>query len=310
MRGNRMIDLIGNTPMVELRHIVPDHSARVLVKLESQNPTGSMKDRAALAMIQTAADDGRLSPNGTVVEYTGGSMGTSLAFVCAGLGFRCRLVSSDAFSQEKRDNMVALGAELVLVSSENRKITQDLIKTMIETARRLSQEPGYYWTDQLNNADATTGYFAMADEIWQQSEGKVTAFVHAVGTSHSLHGTTMRLWEHRRDIHVVAVEPAESPIISEGRSGAHRIEGIGLGFIVPHWQPNLVNEVMTVSTDDAKAMARRLAREEALMAGASTGANVVAALRLAERLGPGHTVVTVAVDDGIKYLSTDVYRPS
>lgn len=303
-----VLDAIGNTPIVELRHVVPAGHARVLVKLESRNPTGSMKDRMAFASISAAERDGRLPPSGTVVEYTGGSTGTSLALVCAAKGYPLRIVTSDAFSLEKRDHMRALGAELTIVPSDEGRITADLIRAMIERARRLGDEPGSWWVDQLNNADAADGYEPLGEEIWESTGGSVDAFVHSVGTAHSFHGTVAGLRRHRPDLLTVAIEPAESPILSEGRTGAHRIEGMGLGFVVPMWEPSDASEITTVSTDEAWAMARRLAREEALFGGASSGANVVAAIRIAERLGPGHTVVTLQVDSGLKYLSTPIYR--
>lgn len=302
------VDAIGKTPLVPLRRIVPEGAARVLLKLEGLNPTGSMKDRGALAMVTSAAAAGRLPSGGTVVEYTGGSMGMSLCFVAAALGFRAHMVSSDAFSQEKRDSMAAFGAQLTLVPSDNQKITASLIKEMIETARGLSQQPGHCWTDQLNNTDANAGYHVLGEEIWEQTEGQVDAFTHSIGTAHSIHGTTHALWQHNPQIRIVGIEPAESPIISEGRSGAHYIEGMGLGFIAPQFEPDLVNEVVTVSTDEAREMARRLAREEGIFGGVSTGCNVVAAIRLAERLGRGKTVVTLQCDTGLKYLSTPVFR--
>ncbi|CAA9563947.1 MAG: Cysteine synthase [uncultured Thermomicrobiales bacterium] len=308
--NQRVIELIGGTPVVELRSIVPPGHARVLVKLESHNPTGSMKDRAALAMVQRAADDGRLPPGGTVVECTSGSTGTSLAMVAVALGYRCLLVTSDAFSDEKLAHMRALGAELALIGSDDKQITESLVKALIETSRQLSEQPGHYWADQFHNPDGMAGYHALGEELARQVGGRLDAFVHSVGTAQSLHGTTEALRRHQPDVRVVAVEPAESPVYSAGRSGAHKIEGIGMGFVVPLWRPELVDEVLTVSTDEAKAMARQLAREEGLFGGASSGANVAAALRVAARLGPDATVATLLVDSGIKYLSTDVYHPA
>lgn len=303
-----ILDAIGNTPLVELHRIVPQGSARIVAKLEWANPTGSMKDRMARAAIEGAEADGRLHPGGTIVEYTGGTTGISLAFVCAAKGYKLQIVFSDAFSEEKALMMRALGAEITIVPSNNKGITEKLIKEMIEVARAMSQRPGYWWSDQLNNHDAIKGYYSLGEELWQQTEGNVHAFVHVVGTAHSIHGTTKALWEHNRDIHIVAVEPAESPVLSGGESGAHQIEGIGIGFIPPLWEADQVNEIMGVSTDEAKAMARRLAREEGIFAGISSGANVVAALRVAERLGSKATVATIIVDSGLRYLSTDVYR--
>jgi cysteine synthase A len=305
-----VLDAIGNTSIVRLRKVAPAGAADVWVKLEWENPTGSLKDRMARAVIARAAADGRLKPGGTVVEYTGGSTGTSLALVCAARGYRIRIVTSDAFSQEKRDHMAALGAELTLVPSEGGLTTRKLILDMIETARRLSQEPDTYWTDQLNNHDSIAGYESLGEEIWRQTEGKVGAFVHCVGTAASLRGVATVLQRHRPGVRIIAVEPAESSVLRGGPPGPHKIEGVGIGYTPPLWDPSLVDEIEPVRTDDAKEMARRLAREEALFAGTSSGANVVAAIRVAERLGPGATVVTLMADSGLKYLSTDVYRRS
>lgn len=299
---------IGNTPMIELRRVVPAGSARVLAKLEWANPTGSMKDRMAKAAIEAAEANGKLAPGGTVVEYTAGTTGISLAFVCAAKGYRIEIVFSDAFAEEKRRTMEAFGAHVTEVKSEHGRINESLIKEMIRTAAEISRRPGHWYSDQLRNHDAMSGYLPMGEEIWRQSEGSVTAFVHAVSTAHSIHGVTHALWKHNRTIQIVAVEPAESAVLSGQPSGSHKIEGIGIGFIPPLWEPELVNEIETVSTDDAKAMARRLAREEGIFAGTSTGANVVAALRVAQRLGPQATVATVIIDSGLRYLSTDVYR--
>lgn len=305
--ATNVLDSIGDTPLVQLRRLVPDASARVLVKIEGKNPTGSMKDRMAKAAIEGAERDGRLHSGGTVVEYTGGSTGTSLALVCAAKGYRLRIVTSDAFSQEKRDNMAALGAELVLIRSDRGRITEKLIKEMIGTAGELADEPGSWWVDQLSNHDAASGYHPMGEEIWTQTAGTVDAFVHAVGTSHSIHGVASVLRGRSSSLEITAVEPAESPILSEGVTGGHRIEGIGIGFVPPLWDPADADRFETVASTEAHEMTRRLAREEAIFAGASTGANVVAALRVAERLGPGATVVTIAVDSGLKYLLTEVF---
>lgn len=303
-----VLSAIGNTPMIELRKLVPAGSARVFAKLESANPTGSMKDRMAVAVIAAAAADGRLQPGGTVVEYTSGTTGVSLALVCAAKGYKLKVVFSDAFSDEKRRTMEAFGAEVTDVLSNNKQITEKLIKEMIATSEKMSSEPGHWWSDQLNNRDAVPGYFPMGEEIWSQTGGRIDAFVHTVGTAHSIHGVTHALRRHKQNIHIVAVEPAESAVLSGGASGSHKIEGIGIGFIPPLWEPNEVNEIDTVSTQDAKQMARRLAREEGVFAGTSTGANVVAALRVAEKLGQDAMVVTVIIDSGLRYLSTDVYK--
>jgi cysteine synthase len=303
-----ILSAIGNTSMVRLRKVVPAGGADVFVKLEWENPTGSVKDRMAQAVIERAEQDGRLKPGDTVIEYTGGSTGTSLALVCAAKGYRIRIVTSDAFSQEKRDHMAALGAELTLVPSEGGLTTRKLILDMIETARELSRQPHTYWTDQLNNHDSIAGYFSLGEEIWAQTNGGADAFVHCVGTAASSRGVATMLKRHKPGVEIVAVEPGESSVLLGGPPGPHKIEGVGIGYIPPLWEPSLVDEIVPVPTAEAKEMARRLAREEALFAGTSSGANVVAAIRVAQRLGPGRQVVTLLADSGLKYLSTDVYR--
>ena len=303
-----VLEAVGRTTLVRLRKVVPARCATVLVKLEWENPTGSMKDRMARAVIGRAEEAGRLRPGGTVVEYTGGSTGASLALVCAAKGYRIRIVTSDAFSREKLDQMAALGADLTLVPSEGGLTTKKLILDMVEKARELSQEPGVYWTDQLRNQDSIAGYEALGEEIWDQTAGRVNAFVQSVGTAASLRGVAGALKRRNPAVRVVAVEPAESPVLGGGSPGPHKIEGIGIGYTPPLWEPSLVDGIEAVPTEDAKEMARRLAREEALFAGTSSGANVIAAIRVGERLGPGATVVTLMVDSGLKYLNTDVYR--
>ncbi|HNH81069.1 MAG TPA: cysteine synthase family protein, partial [Acidobacteriota bacterium] len=281
-----ILDAIGNTSLVRLQKIIPSNGAEILVKLEWENPTGSMKDRMANTVISRAEADGRLKPGGTVIEYTGGSTGASLALVCAAKGYRIKIVTSDAFSPEKLNQMMALGAELTLVPSEGGLTTKKLILDMIETARQLSQEPNTYWTDQLNNHDSIAGYYGLGEEIWNQTEGKVDAFIHSVGTGASSRGVATVLKRYNPDIKIVVVEPAESAVLSGGQPGPHKIEGVGIGYTPPLWEPSLVDEIIPVKTDDAKEMTRRLAREEALFAGTSSGANVIAALQVAEQLGP------------------------
>ena len=306
--SSSVLETIGNTPLVELHRVVPPGCARIFVKVEGQNPTGSMKDRMAQSMIARAEADGRLKPGDTIVEYTGGSTGASLALVCAAKGYRLRIVTSNAFSEEKLTQMAAFGAELTLIHSEGGVITRKLIADMIEAAREISREPRTYWTDQLNNADAIAGYFPMGEEIWEQTGGTVDAFVQPVGTCASLRGVTAVLRRHKPDVRIIAVEPAESAVLSGGQPGAHKIEGIGIGVIPPLWDPTLVDEIIPVPTADAEAMARRLAREEGLFAGTSSGANVIAAIRVGERLGPDAGVATLLIDSGLKYLSTSVYK--
>lgn len=242
-----------------------------------------------------------------MIEYTGGSTGTSLALVCAAKGYPIHIVTSDAFSREKLDHMAALGAQLTLVPSEGGRTTKALILAMIEEARRLCEAPRTFWTDQLRNADTIAGYHALGEEIWAQTDGAVTAFVHAVGTAASSRGVATVLKRHDARIHTAVVEPAEPAVLSGGAPGPHKIEGVGIGYTPPLWDPSLIDEIIPIATEDAKAMARRLAREEGLLAGTSAGANVLAAMRIGERLGPEATVVTLLCDTELKYLSTDVY---
>ncbi|HSA93039.1 MAG TPA: cysteine synthase family protein [Terriglobales bacterium] len=306
MNGLRrdILDCIGNTSLVALRKVVPANGARILLKLEAENPTGSMKDRMALAMIEAAEADGRLKDGGSVVEYTGGSTGVSLSLVCAVKGYPLHVVSSDAFSKEKLDHMRILGAQLQIIPSEGGGMTEKLTRDMIEAARIIREKTGGFWTDQLKNTDQLAAYHKMAEEIWTQTGGQIDGFVQSVGTSASLRGIAEGLRRHRGQIRVVAVEPAESPVLSGGRPGAHKIDGVGAGFVVPLWQKGIADQIERVSTEEATAMALRLAREEGLFAGTSTGGNVLAALRLAEQLGPTATVVTLMCDTGMKYLKT------
>jgi cysteine synthase A len=299
---------IGGTPLVEVRKVVPSGSARVLAKLELANPTGSMKDRMAAAVIAGAEARGDLVPGGTVVDYTVGTTGIPLAFVCAAKGYGFHAVFSDAFSDDKRHTMEAFGATVEDVPSDHGRITEQLIKAMIARAGAVTQRPGHWWCDQLNNDDAMSGYGPLGDEIAAQADGQVDVFVQAVATAHSIHGVARALRAHCPGLQVIAVEPAESAVLSGGPSGAHRIEGIGIGFIPPLWHADEVDAIETVTTEEAMTMSRRLAREEAIFTGTSSGANVVAALRVAEQLGPDATVVTVVVDSGLRYLSTDLYR--
>jgi len=299
-----ILERIGNTSLLALRKVVPENGTRILLKLENENPTGSMKDRMALAMIEAAEKDGRLRAGGAVVEYTGGSTGVSLSLICAVKGYPLHIVSSDAFSAEKLDYMRILGADLQIVPSEGGGMTEKLTRDMVEAARVITEKTGGFWTDQLKNTDQLAAYHKMAEEIWSQTGQRVDAYVQSVGTSASLRGTAEGLRRRNSKIKVVAVEPAESPVLSGGKPGAHKIDGIGAGFVVPLWKKEVVDQIEPVSTSDAIAMALRLAREEGLFAGTSTGANVVAALRLAKQLGQGKTIVTIMCDTGMKYLKT------
>ncbi|SYZ74345.1 Cysteine synthase [Candidatus Zixiibacteriota bacterium] len=306
--SNNILQAIGNTSMVQLQRVVPTGCGKIFVKLEWENPTGSMKDRTAQAMIARAEEDGRLKSGDTIVEYTGGSTGISLALVCVAKGYHLHIVTSDAFSKEKLKHMSALGAELTMVPSEGGLTTKKLILDMIEAAREISKKSHTFWTNQLSNFDSIAGYYPLAEEIWNQTERRVDAFVQCVGTAASLRGVATVLKQHNQKIRIAAVEPAESSVLSGGQAGPHKIEGVGIGYTPPLWEPKLIDEIIAVKTDEAKAMARRLAREEGLFAGTSSGANVIAAIQLAEKLGPDARVVTLVVDSGLKYLSTDVYR--
>ncbi|MGQ0834817.1 MAG: PLP-dependent cysteine synthase family protein [Gammaproteobacteria bacterium] len=300
-----ILHCIGNTSLLGLRNVVPDNGSRILLKLESENPTGSMKDRMALAVIEAAEADGRLTAGGSVVEYTGGSTGVSLSLVCAVKGYPLHIVTSDAFAREKLEHMKILGARLEIVRSESGRMTEKLTRDMIEAARIIAEKTGSFWTDQLNNKDQIAAYHAMAEEIWIQTDGRIDGFVQSVGTAASLRGTGEALRRHNERIQIVAVEPSESPVLSGGQTGAHKIDGVGAGFVVPLWQEGIADQIEQVSTEEAVAMTLRLAREEGLFAGTSTGGNVIAALRLAKQLGPDATVVTVMCDTGMKYLSKE-----
>jgi cysteine synthase A len=299
-----ILHCIGNTSLLALRKIVPKNGSRILLKLENENPTGSMKDRMALAMIEAAEADGCLKPNGSVVEYTGGSTGVSLSLVCAVKGYPLHIVTSDAFAQEKLDHMRILGASLQIVPSESGGMTEELTRDMIEAAGIIAAKTGAYWTDQMKNQDQLSAYHKMAEELWIQTGGQIDGFVQSVGTAASIRGIGEALRQHNPEIRIVAVEPSESPVLSGGQPGAHKIDGIGAGFVVPLWHKDIADQIEQVSTEEAMAMVMRLAREEGLFAGTSTGCNVIVALRLAEVLRPGANIVTVMCDTGMKYLKT------
>lgn len=302
-----MTEVVGNTPLVQLRKVLPEGCADVFVKLEWFNPTGSYKDRMALSMIEQAEDRGDLQPGMTVVEYTGGSTGSSLAFVCAAKGYRFRVVSSDAFSDEKLRTMEALGAELTIVPSDGGKITPDLVPRMIEKASEYAAEAGSYWTDQLNNPDSLVGYSGVGTELLQQLPDGIDAFCASVGTAGLAMGVSGALRDAGADTRVVVLEPASTAVISGGEAGTHGVEGIGIGFMPPLLDSDRYDEVRAVEEEQGREMARRLAAEEGLLAGTSSGLNVAGAISLARELGPGKTVATVAVDTGLKYMAGDLF---
>lgn len=302
-----MTDVVGGTPVVQLNKVVPDGAADVFVKLEWFNPTGSYKDRMALAMIEEAEKRGDLRPGMTVVEYTGGSTGSSLGYVCAAKGYEFKVVSSDAFSEEKLRTMRAFGAQLTVVPSVGGKVTPDLVPRMIAQAAEYAAEPEAYWTDQLNNVDSLVGYRAIGEELLQQMDRRIDVFCAAVGTAGLSMGVSAALADGGSDAKIVIFEPASTPFLTSGRAGAHSVEGIGIGFMPPLLDADRYDEARAIDEKDGRAMARRLATEEGLLAGTSTGLNVVGAIDIALELGPGHTVVTVAVDTGLKYLAGDLY---
>ena len=304
-----MLSAIGNTPLVRLARIVPKGSGDVWVKLEYYNPTGSYKDRMALSMIERAERRGDLKPGMTVVEYTGGSTGISLALVCAVKGYRCRIVCNDAVALEKRRSMEVFGAELEVLKSEGGKLTPDLVPRMMARAREIAAEGPSYATDQMRNPDMVAGYESLGEELLKQvpGGGPIHAFCGAVGTSGMLMGTGRVLKRADPKTRIVALEPATSAVLSGQVPGRHGVEGVAPGFVPPQFDRALVSEVRAIDEAEARHMAWTLARQEGLFAGTSTGLNVVAALQIAKELGAGHTVVTVAVDSGLKYLAGDLY---
>jgi len=302
-----ILEAIGNTPLVRLRRCAPANGAELWLKLEYRNPTGSMKDRMALAMIEGAERDGLLSPGETVVEYTGGSTGPALALVCRAKGYRAVIVMADCFTEERFQLMRALGAEIDVVSSvEGRpKVTSQDIRNMVARAAELAERPGHYATDQFNNPYIVPDHRdRLGREIWEQTEERVTAFCHGMGTASSLMGVSDAL--RPRGVFIQAHEPAGSAAIGGGAQGPFLIQG-WTGFVMPHWYPEKVDHVEPIDDEEAIEMTVRLASEEGIFAGISSGANVVGAHRLAERLGPDAVIVTLAVDTGFKYLSVSPF---
>jgi cysteine synthase A len=302
-----VLQAIGRTPVVQLQRIVSAGGADVFVKLEYFNPTGSYKDRMALAMIEGAERRGALRPGMRVVEYTGGSTGSSLAMVCAMKGYAFHPLSSDAFAAEKLETMRAFGADLEIVASDGGKVTPALFDRFKARIAELTMDPNTFWTDQFNNRDALDGYADIGRELVEQI-GRVDAFVGAVGTAGMLVGVTRALKEAGATTRIVALEPSTSPFLTTGRGGPHRVEGTAAGFRPPHLVAESYDEARAIDEDEARAMARRAAREEGIFAGTSTGVNLVGALQLARELGPGKVVATVAVDSGLKYLAGDLYK--
>ena len=302
------LEAIGNTPIVKLNKVVPDHAADVWVKLEGGNPTGSYKDRMALAIIEGAEIRGDLKPGMTVVEYTGGSTGSGLAFVCAVKGYEFHVVSSDVFAKEKLDTMRAFGAKLEVIHSPSGKINSNLINQMIDRAKELATKDDYFFSDQLNNADIIIGFEKMGREILEQIDGSIDAFTCSVGTAGAFMGVSNILLDSDKDTKIVALEPASAPYYSKNQSdGDHHVEGIGLGFELPLLDKNNYHEARGIDESEAREMAKLLASDEGIFGGTSSGLNVVGAIQLAEELGKGKTVVTIAVDTGLKYLTGNLF---
>jgi cysteine synthase A len=303
-----VLQAIGNTPVVRLRKVVTAAMAEVLVKLEYYSPTGSYKDRMALAMIEGAESRGELRPGMRVVEWTGGSTGSSLALICAVKGYRFTPISSDGFSREKLQTMRLFGGELEILPAPDGKLPPELYVRMRSRAEELAKEPGTFYTDQFHNADAIRAYMGIGRELAEQAGNGLAAFCGGVGTAGMLVGVSRALKAVGCKARIVALEPSTSPVLTTGKGGPHRVEGIAAGFRPPHLQDGDYDEVRVVEEPAAREMARRLAKEEGIFAGTSSGLNVAAALQLAQELGRGHTVATVAVDTGLKYLAGDLYQ--
>jgi cysteine synthase len=309
MIADGVLTAIGNTPLVRLGTLVPDNGAELWVKLEYLNPTGSMKDRMALSMIEGAERDGRIEPGATVVEYTGGSTGPALALVCRAKGYVAKIVISACFSEERMQLMRALGADLEVIEAVEGlgRVTAQDIENMVQRAAELAQEPGAYATDQFNNPYVIPGQRDnLGREIWEQTEGRVTAFCHGIGTAGSLMGVSDALKSRNPDVRIVGLEPAGSAAISGGPRGSFAMQG-WTGIVPPHWDADRVDDLWTIEDGEAFEMTRRLAEEEGIFAGISAGANLVGARRLAEQLGPDAVVVTLAVDSGFKYMTGPPY---
>ncbi len=300
---------IGQTPLLKLERLSEPHCAEIYVKYEGGNPTGSMKDRMALSMVEGAERRGELKPGGTIVDYTGGSTGSSLAMVCATKGYKAHFVSSDAFAEEKLQTMRAFGATLEIFPSGNGKITATLIDSMVARAKELSKTPNIFWTDQFNNVDNRNAYHAMAREIVDVLGNSINEFIMGVGTGGCFSGNAEVFKKEIPSIRCIPIEPLHVRSLSGGDiSGTHKLEGIGAGFVPSICRLDLADEIMSVSDEDAYETARKLARLEGIFGGTTSGANVWAAIQRARIIGAGKRIVTVIVDSGLKYLNGDLYK--
>ena len=299
---------IGNTPLIRLKRLVGPDTADIFGKYEGANLTGSMKDRMALSMIEGAERKGLLRKGMKVVEYTGGSTGSSLAMVCAKKGYKAHFVSSNGFSEEKLQTMRAFGATVEIIHAENGILTANVIDRMIARAKELIQDSNTFWPDQINNMDNKRGYHQMAHEIIDELGTDFHEFVVAVGGGGCISGNAEVLKEKIPDIKIIGAEPYHVRNISGGDTGGiHKLEGIGLSFIPSILRKDLIDEVVAVTDEDAFETARALARKEGIFGGITSGANVWAALQRAKELGPGKKIVTVIIDSGLKYLQGDLY---
>jgi cysteine synthase A len=304
---NSVLKTIGNTPVVQLQRLVPKGAADVIVKLEYFNPTGSYKDRMALAMIEGAERRGALKPGMRVIEYTGGSTGSSLAMVCAMKGYPFHALSSDAFSEEKLNTMRAFGAELEVIASDGGRVTPALFDKFKARIAELAKEPNTFFTDQFNNADALDGYAQIGRELIAQA-GCVDAYVGAAGAGGMIAGVSRAFKEAGCRARIIVLEPAAAPLLTTGKGGPHRVEGVAPGFWPPHLTRDAFDEARAIDENEGRAIARRAAKEEGIFAGTSSGLNIKAAIDIARELGPGKVVATVAVDTGLKYLTGDLYK--
>jgi cysteine synthase A len=302
-----ILEIIGNTPIVKLQKIVPRGCGEIYLKLEAYNPTGSKKDRMALAMIEGAEKRGDLKKGMTVVEYSGGSTGAGLAFVCSLKGYRFRLITADVFGKEKISLMNSLGADLEVIKSRDGKITKELINKMINRAKEISKEPNTFFTNQLDNEDVIKGFVPLGEEILDQINGSIDAVCDTVGTAGTLMGIAKAFKNANCNSKIIAVEPSSSPILSEGIKGSHNVEGVGLGFIPKIYDSKLVDDVITIEESIARQTSRDLALKEGIFCGTSSGMNVAAAIQISQKLGPKSRVVSIACDTGLKYLSEGLF---
>lgn len=300
---NNISETVGKTPLVKLNNIVEEDSAEILVKVEFFNPSSSVKDRASLYMIEGAEKEGLLKKGGTIIEPTSGNTGVGLAMIGAAKGYKVILVMPDTMSVERRRLMEAYGAQIILTDGAKG------MAGSVELAKKLAKENNYFMPNQFGNEyNLLAHYETTAIEILEDTDGILDAFVAGVGTGGTITGAGKRLKEHDKNIMLVAVQPSKSPVLTGGAPGGHKIQGIGANFIPEIFDNSIIDEILSIDEDTAYSYARRMAREEGILCGISSGANVAAASIIAKRLGKGKRVVTVLPDTGERYLSTDLYN--